>query len=87
VTEENHDKSRAKFADVAAEILNEHLPNVSLKAPLLLATYTHDTGVRMIIYILLITCKGKKSKVVPVKTYGGNGCIDPSFLDLGTSWS
>jgi hypothetical protein len=28
----------------------------------------------------------KVGKFVPVKAYGGIGCIDPRFHDLGTSW-
>jgi hypothetical protein len=28
----------------------------------------------------------KKGKVVPVQDVWGSGCIDPHFLDLGTSW-
>jgi hypothetical protein len=37
----------------------------------------------------IVNCKlGKKGKVVSVLNEGvwGSGCIDPYFLDLGTSW-
>jgi hypothetical protein len=43
----------------------------------------------------IIPSRKKKDKAVPVlnlikhyamKAHGGSGCIDPHFLDLGTSW-
>jgi hypothetical protein len=35
----------------------------------------------------LNTLLTKLIKHYAMKAYGGNGCIDPHFLDLGTSWS